>query len=355
MTIRIKGNGLIVAALAMRISFPAGAAAQDDKLGEDLLKDFFADHRTEMQKSSDSPQQMEAYVLAQKNVRVRDKDGETLLHYAANKGYLPIVELLVKKGADVNALDNAKRTPLHEAMSYHAYEVAKFLITNGANMTLKDKDDHSPLFSIVFIDGEATATGILNFFIQHGFDITKSADANLLRESIARNHREVALILLKKGIKFDDSSLFAAAGAGFEDIFAILLSRGASPRQEGILHAACESGSLVITQTLVERGEKPTSQDIDSALYEGHVQVAAYLNGIMEKTHGQVVEIRKRCELKPAGGNCKALFSRAYYDAAANTCREFTHGGCGGVVPFSSVEACSNVCVRESKNAGASR
>jgi ankyrin repeat protein len=324
--------------------FASGAVAQDGKLGEELLEGFFADRRTEMEKSADDPGRMKAYVLSQKNVNVRDKKGRTLLHYAANKGYLPVVELLVQKGAMVNARDNDERTPLHEAMSYQAYDAAKLLVKNGADMTLKDKDGATPLYSIVFVDDKQRAVELLNFFMENGFDVSTSADPNLLSESIARGHRDIALILLKQGVRLDDASLFAAAREGYEDVFVMLLSKGVSPKQKGILRVACESGSLAIVKTLVEKGEEPTDRDVDSALYRGHIEAAVYLNDALKKAGKQAVDIRGRCDLKPASGRCKALFFRGYYDPAANSCREFVYGGCGGEVPFHSVEACRNVC-----------
>jgi hypothetical protein len=47
-----------------------------------------------------------------------------------------------------------------------------------------------------------------------------------------------------------------------------------------------------------------------------------------------------QCELVPDPGLCKAYFPRYYYDQAEGKCREFIWGGCGGVVPFETLEAC---------------
>jgi ankyrin repeat protein len=335
---------LMLAVLSMLL-LASGAVAQDKEDGGDLLKAFLSDRRPEIEKIADDPGRMEEYVLSQKDVNVGYKGGRTLLHYAAIQGYLSVAQLLVEKGAKVNARDNDGRTPLHDAMSYHAYDVAKFLVRNGADMALKNKDGATPLFAVVYTDGnDPVVTELVSFFIERGFDVRKSADADLLDQSIRRGHKDIALVLLNKGIRIDDASLFAAASAGYDDIFTILLSKGARPKQEGILHAACGSGSLAIVKTLVEKGEGPAARDIDSALYQGHLDVAVYLNDVLKKTGKQTVDLRRLCDLKPASGRCKALFYRGYYDAATKACREFVYGGCDGVAPFHSVEACRNVC-----------
>lgn len=47
-----------------------------------------------------------------------------------------------------------------------------------------------------------------------------------------------------------------------------------------------------------------------------------------------------RCQLLPDPGPCEALFKKYYYDQAEGQCKEFIWGGCGGVVPFDSMEEC---------------
>lgn len=55
----------------------------------------------------------------------------------------------------------------------------------------------------------------------------------------------------------------------------------------------------------------------------------------------------ERCRLKPEGGPCKALFERYYYDTEAKKCKEFTYGGCEGVVPFETYEDCEKTCIKQ--------
>jgi poly-gamma-glutamate synthesis protein (capsule biosynthesis protein) len=46
------------------------------------------------------------------------------------------------------------------------------------------------------------------------------------------------------------------------------------------------------------------------------------------------------CDLKPDPGKCKAATKRYYYDAVEKKCKEFLWGGCGGVAPFETMDAC---------------
>ncbi|HEY0653564.1 MAG TPA: BPTI/Kunitz domain-containing protein [Chryseosolibacter sp.] len=50
-----------------------------------------------------------------------------------------------------------------------------------------------------------------------------------------------------------------------------------------------------------------------------------------------------RCILQPATGFCRASFQKYYYDQSEKKCKTFTWGGCGGVVPFNTLEEC-RVC-----------
>ncbi len=50
--------------------------------------------------------------------------------------------------------------------------------------------------------------------------------------------------------------------------------------------------------------------------------------------------ISERCSLAPDPGLCKAAFTRYYYDQKEQKCKEFTWGGCGGLVPFETLEEC---------------
>lgn len=52
--------------------------------------------------------------------------------------------------------------------------------------------------------------------------------------------------------------------------------------------------------------------------------------------------LTSRCGLAPDAGDCEAAIPRYYYDQEKQACKEFIWGGCGGVVPFETLEECSD-------------
>jgi ankyrin repeat protein len=70
---------------------------------------------------------------------------ETPLHFAALFGHTKVAELLITKGADVNAKDEGGYTPLHQAAHGGRKEVVELLIAKGANVNAKNKIGWTPL------------------------------------------------------------------------------------------------------------------------------------------------------------------------------------------------------------------
>jgi ankyrin repeat protein len=84
------------------------------------------------------------------NVDLRNAQGATALHDAALAGKLDVVQLLVEKGANVNAKDNESgATPLHHAASWGRTEVVTFLLENGADASIRTKGGDTALESAV--------------------------------------------------------------------------------------------------------------------------------------------------------------------------------------------------------------
>ena len=52
------------------------------------------------------------------------------------------------------------------------------------------------------------------------------------------------------------------------------------------------------------------------------------------------IALLSECELTPDPGPCKAAIPKYYFDLESKECKTFTWGGCGGTVPFESLEEC---------------
>nr|POE81183.1 ankyrin repeat-containing protein p16f5.05c [Quercus suber] len=69
----------------------------------------------------------------------------TALHMAAANGHLDVVEYLVNRGVDLNAINEEKNTPLHWACLNGHIEVVKKLILAGANVTELNSYERTPM------------------------------------------------------------------------------------------------------------------------------------------------------------------------------------------------------------------
>lgn len=55
-------------------------------------------------------------------------------------------------------------------------------------------------------------------------------------------------------------------------------------------------------------------------------------------------KLDSKCYALPKTGKCKAMFNKYYFDFNTNSCKTFIWGGCGGNIPFHSLEECKKTC-----------
>ena len=104
------------------------------------------------------------------NVNARDKDGLMPLTLVADSGLAAMAEILLAHGADVNAKDNDGRTPLHVAAWMGRTEVAELLLAHYANVNAKNNDDRTPLRFAADSshDPDANHRAVIELLRQHG-------------------------------------------------------------------------------------------------------------------------------------------------------------------------------------------
>ena len=80
-------------------------------------------------------------------VDVKDENGNTALYIAVGQGHKEVAQLLIMKGANVNAVCWLGYTPLHWAVTVLGgkTDLAELLITKGANVNAVDNKGWTPL------------------------------------------------------------------------------------------------------------------------------------------------------------------------------------------------------------------
>jgi len=84
------------------------------------------------------------------SIEEKAEDSMSPLHTAAAKGQHLAVQMLIEKGANVEAVSITSSTPLHYAACLGNVEVAKALIEGGANLNAVNQDGFTPLHWAAF-------------------------------------------------------------------------------------------------------------------------------------------------------------------------------------------------------------
>ena len=136
----------------------------------------------------------------------------TPIFFSVLAGAVESAKLLIKYGANVNALDVYGRPPLYyigdpspvpSATAENRLQVAKLLLDNGADINIIDVDGAQPLWPVVFnARGKKEELPIVKLFMKHGadpkhinkygknpLDIAKLSDNSALQE-ILESHQK---------------------------------------------------------------------------------------------------------------------------------------------------------------------
>eukprot|EP00550_Attheya_septentrionalis_P008701 CAMPEP_0198294990 /NCGR_PEP_ID=MMETSP1449-20131203/25192_1 /TAXON_ID=420275 /ORGANISM="Attheya septentrionalis, Strain CCMP2084" /LENGTH=244 /DNA_ID=CAMNT_0043995125 /DNA_START=126 /DNA_END=860 /DNA_ORIENTATION=+ len=85
-----------------------------------------------------------AIASKESDVNATNEEGETALHFAADRGHSRCVAMLLEAGANPNAADSDGISVLHAAVIGDHVETAKLLMDAGANLDSPDMDGDSP-------------------------------------------------------------------------------------------------------------------------------------------------------------------------------------------------------------------
>lgn len=192
----------------------------------------------------------------------------TPLQFATEKDHLDVAELLLKKGADINAQDNMGFTALHWAVDCQQRDVVEFLLANKARIDLQDKQGQTPLHCTVWNRN----TDLAELLISHGapLEVKNKYGATVLLSAAANGRKDLVDLLWAKGARFTDNwtALHRAVQNGHIEVVNFLLGHGADANagdDQGnrALHFAAKACQMDIVETLLAHGADINIKDKD--------------------------------------------------------------------------------------------
>jgi ankyrin repeat protein len=143
--------------------------------------------------------QLDAMLTDADAVKDRNHFGWTLLHMSAFGGNVATTELLLKKGAAIDARAGSKfrNTPLQAALLSNQYATAKILLDHGADALIRQSRGFTPMH-------EGAAGGridVIQLLLDHGAEINSVADngETPLAVAIRGKHEDVVAWMKTKG------------------------------------------------------------------------------------------------------------------------------------------------------------
>ncbi len=232
----------------------------------------------------------------------QDESGYTPLMLSANFGMLEITDLLISRGASLNAINDRAGSPLHMVVIYRQnLNMMKLLISRGANVNILNKYGDPPIRDAVSLEDPKIAF----YLIRKGakIDFVTRDHRNLLH--VVENP-EIAQYLLNKGLdvnakdddgstplhtlpcRFWSKSLLDKHDFKQMEIAKIFVSKGAdvnarNSRNETPLIIAAKNGYVFLTRYLISRGAMVDVKDssgktpLDYASERGNYATTAVL------------------------------------------------------------------------------
>ncbi len=207
---------------------------------------------------------IECALLLGADVNAKNRDGQTVLIWAAKNECTEIVELLIQKGADVNAKDKENWTALMLVIRNGNMEITKLLIENNADVHAKTNGNWTALM----LASRYGNTEITKLLIENGADVharNNIGDTALIVAS-TRGHKEAVKILIKKGADINNArnmdgwtALIMTVREGHTKVAKLLIENGANVNtmdnyDETALIHAIRYGQTETAELLIQKG-----------------------------------------------------------------------------------------------------
>lgn len=220
-------------------------------------------------------------------------NGETLLHKAIRGGHKTLAEFLIRKGANVNALNEKNGlSPLDEAVKTGCGEMVELLLNNGADINLKYSGRLAAGRTPLHFAAHDCKDRIVDLLLSRGADVScvDSWGRTPLHWAAIKNCTTVAHLLLAKGAEvnkrdnFRRHALSHASSDSSKEMVELLIRSGADvmQRDEDGYTALHWASSREIAEVLIANNaslEAASDMDllpIHKACIEGKTEVAEF-------------------------------------------------------------------------------
>ncbi|KAK4207229.1 ankyrin repeat-containing domain protein [Rhypophila decipiens] len=224
---------------------------------------------------------------------------------ASSGGHEEMVQMLLDKGAEVNAQGGDYGNALQAASSGGHWKIVQMLLDKGAEVNAQGGYYGNAL--------QAASSGghgkIVQMLLDKGAEVNAQGGYydNALQAASSEGHEEVVQMLLDKGAEVNaqggvyGNALQAASSEGHKKVVQMLLEKGAEVNAQGghygnALQAASSEGHEKVVQMLLEKGAEVNAQ---SGVYGNALQAAS------SKGHEEVVQmlLDKGAEVNAQGGH----------------------------------------------------
>lgn len=207
-----------------------------------------------------------------------DKNGYTLLHYAAVGGSVDIFEAIIKSGDQIKVHETTYGglTVLHIACKNKNLSLCRYLMFNNEIKTLLLNETSNRGWNAAHYAAAVGSMEILNLLEDLGLDITVATEnkLNILDVACLHNRADLCKILTNRDdlclpLAKEDGNGWTiahiAAMVGNSDIFECLIEKNVNievktKQQKTVLHISCEYGNYDICKKIL--------QDYETIVYE---------------------------------------------------------------------------------------
>jgi ankyrin repeat protein/L-ascorbate metabolism protein UlaG (beta-lactamase superfamily) len=202
-------------------------------------------------------------------LNAKTEEGRTPLHVAVMGGHKELMEFLIQKGANIDALDAEGRTPLIGAIMSRKPELAHTLVNRGADVKIKSKEGASAIIYTLFFGPE----DLIEPLLDHGQNVNERfiGGVTLMQGAAAMGNINAMKILFEHGADVNaisergETALYFGVREGKTEIVEWLFSHGAKAQGKiegsgrNLLHLATLNGFADIVELLVDN-----RMDLDS-------------------------------------------------------------------------------------------